>query len=152
MEYYLVSLYKFSGASCACSAFTVLHLNLSALRHCQIEDKYHIRRHTIATCKPSSFITNGSRLPRLPCVKCTAKHTTARCEAVFNISKFHHGGSDATRAVKAHIADNICGWRAYFHGWSYSKDCRQQFSILVTKFFPQTIRSIQFLYWKNIII
>jgi len=29
MEYYLISLYKFSGACRACLAFTVLHLNLS---------------------------------------------------------------------------------------------------------------------------
>ena len=61
-------------------------------------------------CKPSSFITNGFRLPC--CVKCTVKHTKARCESLlFNISKFHHDGSDAARTVKAHITDNVCEWR-----------------------------------------
>jgi len=132
--YYLISLYKFSGAFCACSAFTILHLNLSVLRHCQIEDKYHIWWHAIVMCKSSSFITNGFRLPC--CVKCTVKHTKARCESLlFNISKFHHDGSDAARTVKAHITDNVCEWRTYFHRWLCIKDCYRQFSIRIIKFF-----------------
>jgi len=101
MEYYLISLYKFSGACGACLAFTVLHLNLSALRHCYIENKYD---------DIPSQRANRRHLSRMALVFLVAINAwlNARLEALFNIGKFHHSGSDAN-TVKAHIADNICG-------------------------------------------